>query len=146
MRPVRRVDLGVLQVARGDPGATGTGAEPARAHPVGVGEILGYGFLAGEHAHELILTPGTTLHRLLTDPADGRLIERTITAYRPDQAMITQLRATDVFCRAPGCLTPARRCDLDHEHEHSDGGPTTGACPLWWTRRKADGFSEHRRT
>ncbi|MGI8949339.1 MAG: hypothetical protein ACR2FV_15470 [Ornithinimicrobium sp.] len=97
---------------------------PRRCRPGGVAEIVGYGFLTGEHARELVLTPGSTLHRLLTDPADGRLLERTIAAYRPDQAMITQLRAADVFCRAPGCLVPARRCDLDHEREYDEGGPT----------------------
>ncbi len=97
---------------------------PRRRRSGGVAEIVGYGFLIGEHARELVATPGSTLYRLLTDPADGRLLERTIAAYRPDAAMITQVRAADVFCRAPGCLVPARRCDIDHEQEHDQGGPT----------------------
>ncbi|CAN5738306.1 hypothetical protein BH24ACT8_BH24ACT8_10870 [soil metagenome] len=28
-------------------------------------------------------------------------------------------------CRAPGCLVPARRCELDHEQPHGLGGATT---------------------
>ncbi len=43
-----------------------------------VGEALGRhpAFITPGHARELALAPGTTLSRLLVDPADGRLIER----------------------------------------------------------------------
>jgi hypothetical protein len=64
---------------------------------------------------------------LLVDPADGRLIERTITSYRPDADMRRQVRAADVTSRAPGSRRPAPWCDLDHEHTFADGGPTSEA-------------------
>ncbi|GGK75613.1 hypothetical protein GCM10011509_25390 [Ornithinimicrobium pekingense] len=73
----------------------------------------------------LAMAPGTTLVRLLTDPADGRLIERSIASYRPDADMRRQVRAADVTSRAPGSRIPAARCDLDHEHPFAAGGPTS---------------------
>lgn len=97
----------------------------ARGAESGVAEIIGHGFLTGEHARQIVCDPGTVLHRLLTDPADGRLVERGISAYRPDAAMLRQLRAADVTCRAPGCQTTAHRCEVDHETPHGDGGVTT---------------------
>lgn len=110
------VPLGVLT---GDPGA--------------VAQLGRWGYLTAEHTREVLLgagAEGTTVHRLLTDPVDGRCIERSVTTYRPDQAMIAQLRAVDGTCRAPGCTTPAASCDLDHErpYDHdlpSRGGPTS---------------------
>ncbi len=35
------------------------------------------------------------------------------------------MRARDVTCRWPGCRKPVRRCQLDHNHEAQDGGPTS---------------------
>lgn len=92
-----------------------------------VGQILGVpgGFVTPEHARVLAMQPGTTLARLLTDPADGRLIERSIASYRPDADMRRQVRAADVTSRAPGSRRPAAWCDLDHEHPFAAGGPTS---------------------
>ena len=99
---------------------------PAPAAPgAGVAEIPGHGFVNAEHAREIVLAPGTTLHRLLMDPADGRVVERSIAAYRPDADMVRQVRAADRFCRAPGCLVPAHRCELDHESPFGIGGKTS---------------------
>lgn len=81
-------------------------------------------FLAPGHARELALSPGTTLSRLLVDPADGRLVERTITTYRPDAAMRRQVIAADVMSRSPGSRAPADACEIDHEEPW---GPGTGA-------------------
>src|SRR5690606_34989092 len=98
-----------------------------------VAELGDLGYITAEHARELILhagADGTTIHRLLTDPVDGRCLERSRRAYRPDKAMLDQLRAADGTCRAPGCTVPAGRSDVDHEHpyDHDDpacGGPTS---------------------
>lgn len=97
---------------------------------VGVGEVIGpYPlFLYPGQVRELALTPGSTLHRLLTDPATGRCVERSTTAYRFDAAMKAQIVAADVFCRAPGCLTPGQWAQIDHVEEYgSDGGYTSEA-------------------
>ena len=82
----------------------------------GVGEILGRfpAFITPGHARELALTPGATMVRLLTDPADGRLVERSIGTYRPDAAMRRQVLAADVYCRAPGSRQPGAHLELDH--------------------------------
>ncbi|WP_131106185.1 HNH endonuclease signature motif containing protein [Ornithinimicrobium sufpigmenti] len=98
-----------------------------------VGHILGAhgrpgAFITPGQVRELALTPGTTLHRLLTDPADGRLIERTIKAYRPDAEMRRQVIAADVLARVPWSTHPASVCELDHVVPwtgEEGGGPTT---------------------
>lgn len=96
----------------------------------GVAEIPGHGFLTPGHAWEVMAAPWTVIHRLLTDPADGRLVERSTAAYRPDRSMVDQVRATDLFCRAPGCFTPAVRCELDHETPYGTPGGVTSEMNL----------------
>lgn len=74
-----------------------------------------------------------TARRLLADaPAWDRLITHPITGsvlavdrYRPSPALQRFVRARDVHCRFPGCRQPARRCELDHTHDHARGGPTS---------------------
>ncbi|RIK14463.1 MAG: hypothetical protein DCC50_11110 [Acidobacteria bacterium] len=91
-------------------------------------EVLGATpfFITDGQARELALLPGTTLHRLVTDPRDGRLVERTITTYRPDADMRRQVIAADVYSRAPGPRTTAPGGELDHVTPHGwAGGPTT---------------------
>lgn len=95
------------------------------ADSVGVGLIPGHGYLSAEEIRDLAASAGGVLHRLVTDPLDGRLIERTSTAYRPDAAMRAQVDAADRFCRAPGCRVPASKCEFDHETPHAEGGPTS---------------------
>ncbi|MFB9733338.1 hypothetical protein ACFFN0_14920, partial [Ornithinimicrobium kibberense] len=64
-------------------------------------------FLHAPDVADLITTPGTTLHRLVIDPLDGRCVERSTTAYQPDAHMRAQAHAADGTCRAPGCTRPA---------------------------------------
>lgn len=51
------------------------------------------------------------------------LVVRTA-AYRPSEAMKRHLRARDRICRFPTCRQPARRCQIDHNHDFAKGGPT----------------------
>ena len=82
-------------------------------------------FLTPDAVRELALSPGTTLFRLLTDPADGRCVERSLKSYAPDAAMRAQVHAADVTCRAPGCVQHAPYTQLDHVVPHGqDGGDT----------------------
>lgn len=115
---------------RQDAAASGS---PSRAAPPvtvgGVAEILGRlgTFITPGHGRELVLRPGTTLVRLLMDPADGRLRERTIAAYRPDADMRRQIIAADLYSRAPAGRQPASSCELDHVIPWTGapgGGPT----------------------
>ncbi|GAA5152923.1 hypothetical protein GCM10025768_21770 [Microbacterium pseudoresistens] len=45
--------------------------------------------------------------------------------YSPNAAMKRHLRARDQHCRFPGCRMPAARCEIDHNHDHAKGGPTS---------------------
>lgn len=74
--------------------------------------------------------PGTTLSRLLVDPADGQLVERTITRYRPDADMRRQVIAADVHSRAPGSRVPAGAGELDHVIPFGAPGGVTGELNL----------------
>ena len=88
-----------------------------------VGEALGamaY-FLSADGIRDLALQPGTTLSRLLVDPADGRCVERSIESYAPDALMRAQIHAADVSCRAPGCVQHATYSQLDHVLEWPQG-------------------------
>ena len=69
--------------------------------------------LAGRHS-------GWT--RLFLDP-DG-LVRETDT-YTPTEGMKRFLRARDQHCRFPGCRMPVHRCQIDHNHDHAKGGPTS---------------------
>lgn len=108
--------------ASSDASATG-----GRTVQGGVGAVIGRHptFLRPDEVRLLALMPGSTLYRLLTDPASGRCVERSIKAYPFDAAMRAQIIASDVFCRAPGCLKPARLAQMDHVQEHGTPGGHT---------------------
>lgn len=60
--------------------------------------------------------------RVLCDPVTGTVLE--VDRYSPTAAQRRYLAARDQHCRAPGCRAPLTRCQLDHNHEARDGGPT----------------------
>lgn len=101
-------------------------APEGRLRVAWVGRVLGRhpGFVAPGLVRALAHSPGSTLVRLLVDPADGRCLERSTGAYGFDAAMRAQLAAADVTCRAPGCEHPAGGCQVDHVVEHATGGAT----------------------
>ncbi|WP_256839013.1 HNH endonuclease signature motif containing protein, partial [Ornithinimicrobium faecis] len=94
---------------------------------VGVTEVIGKHsvFLTPDEVRTLALTPGSTMYRLLTDPATGVLVERSIKAYPFDAGMRAHIIAADVFCRMPGCLKPASMAQIDHVQEHGTPGGHT---------------------
>lgn len=108
-----------------DPGHPRRTQQPAGE--IGIAEVVGTRsiFLTPDEARTLALTPGSTLYRLLTDPATGTLIERSTTAYRFDGPMRAHIIAADVFCRAPGCLRPATMAQIDHVQEYGTPGGHT---------------------
>ncbi len=112
-----------------DTGPPGRRAADARG---GVAEVLGPNpfFISDGHARELALMPGTTLHRLVVDPRDGRLVERTIKAYRPDTDMRRQVVAADVYSRAPGSRLGSHAGELDHVTPYGWAGGPTGELNL----------------
>lgn len=60
--------------------------------------------------------------RVLCDPVTGTVLE--VDRYSPTTSQRRFLAARDRHCRAPGCRAPIGRCQLDHNHEAHDGGPT----------------------
>lgn len=57
--------------------------------------------------------PGSTWHRMLTDPA-GRMVDLSTTSYQPTKAIWTSVVAEHGSCYRPGCDTPATEAELDH--------------------------------
>ncbi|QEW02139.1 HNH endonuclease signature motif containing protein [Microbacterium lushaniae] len=60
--------------------------------------------------------------RVMCDPITGTVLE--VDRYTPRADQQRFLRARDQHCRGFGCRQPAHRCQLDHNHEHHEGGPT----------------------
>lgn len=84
-------------------------------------DLYGCGPVDADLARELAgLAPGWD--RLYLEAYSG-LVTAT-DRYRPTAEMRRHLRARDGRCRFPGCGAAAWRCDLDHNQEHSRGGPT----------------------
>ncbi|MDQ4215840.1 HNH endonuclease signature motif containing protein [Microbacterium sp. ASV81] len=69
----------------------------------------------------LFAASATAWERLFID--ETGMLTRT-SAYQPTEGMRRFLRARDRTCRFPGCRQPARRCQIDHNHDHARGGPT----------------------
>lgn len=61
--------------------------------------------------------------RVMYDPVTAVVV--TVDRYQPSPAQRRLLEARDRHCRFPGCRMPARRCQVDHNHEHHEGGPTS---------------------
>ena len=61
--------------------------------------------------------------RLLYHPVTA--VVTAVDRYRPTPAQLRFIQARDRHCRFPGCRQPARRCQVDHNHERRDGGPTS---------------------
>jgi hypothetical protein len=57
----------------------------------------------------------------VTDDA-GRVIWNGPIRRRPTAGDAAYVKARDRRCRFPGCRRRARRCQIDHTHEHRDGG------------------------
>ena len=75
-------------------------------------ELAGYGPLPADVARQV--AQDATWRRLLTDPLDGTLVERSTRAYRPGRVLGGHVSARDQTCTFPGCVRPAASCELDH--------------------------------
>ncbi|QEW04252.1 DUF222 domain-containing protein [Microbacterium lushaniae] len=87
---------------------------------------------AGASLHgQVPIDPDTARHlagtapgwdRILCHPITGTVLE--VDRYTPGTDQRRYLQARDQHCRGFGCRQPAHRCQIDHNHEHHDGGPT----------------------
>ncbi|USQ77311.1 HNH endonuclease signature motif containing protein [Ornithinimicrobium cryptoxanthini] len=93
----------------------------------GIGEVAGRQsvFLSPQEVARLALTPGSVMHRLVTDPLSGRCLERSTKSYPFTAAMKAQIAFADRMCRAPGCTVPAAASQFDHVTEHGTAGGHT---------------------
>ncbi|MBS1905687.1 MAG: DUF222 domain-containing protein [Actinobacteria bacterium] len=85
-----------------------------------IAELDGHGPLHPDIARELA-RHATGWNRLFLD---GTGMITKVDRYTPTSGMKRFLRARDQHCRFPGCITPAARCQIDHNHDYALGGPT----------------------
>lgn len=86
----------------------------------GVAELVGYGPIS-DTAAVAIAAEAEAWERIIAG-VDGEVL--AVDRYRPTPQMRRRLAARDLHCRAPGCRTPAARCDIDHTRDAAHGGPT----------------------
>ncbi|MDR6117748.1 hypothetical protein QE370_000932 [Aeromicrobium sp. SORGH_AS981] len=84
----------------------------------------------------------TFFHRLLVDPITRDVLAHEYVGRFAPDVLATAISFRDGVCQAPGCLRPARDCDLDHREPHPRG-PTQGS-NLWALHRRHHAMKSHR--
>jgi len=104
------------------------GGQGSRSAPSALGDepghLAGYGPITAATARDLaggVLGGDTAWRRILTDPADGSVLDVGRRSYRPPKPLADQIRVRDKVCRFPGCRQPAHRCDIDHTIPYPEG-------------------------
>lgn len=92
----------------------GLRAEPATLH--------GYGPIDADTARTL--AADATWRRIITDPADGTVVDVGRRSYRPPTELAERVVLRDQTCAFPGCPHPAETADLDHTVDWQHGGHT----------------------
>lgn len=87
------------------------------------GHLDGFGPITADTARHI--TADATLRRLLTDPADGRLLHYGRTTYTPPTDLAAHVITRDRTCRFPTCHHPATDADIDHQIPYAHGGTTS---------------------
>ncbi len=84
----------------------------------------------------------TFFHRLLVDPITRDVLAHEYVGRFAPDVLATAISFRDGVCQAPGCMRPARDCDLDHQVPHPRG-PTRGS-NLWALHRRHHAMKSHR--
>jgi hypothetical protein len=87
------------------------------------GMLAGHGPLHAAVVREI--ARNSRWRRVLTDPADGTLLEVGAKTYAPCAALRRHIQVRDVTCVAPVCGRPAHQAHLDHTTPFQQRGPTT---------------------
>ncbi|CAN5640974.1 HNH endonuclease signature motif containing protein [soil metagenome] len=106
------------------------------------GYLDGYGAITAHLARELAFNPNATWRRLVTDPADGQVLEFGRRPYRPPLPLADLVIARDSVCCFPGCSQPGRTCDIDHIAAWNSGGRTQPSNMAALCRRHHNGKTE----
>lgn len=77
------------------------------------GVLSGGSVIPAGLARMIAAEPGSTWHRMLTDPV-GHLVEHSTRAYRPTGPIWRRVVAEHSTCFRPGCDAPSTQGDLDH--------------------------------
>ncbi|MEI6404910.1 MAG: DUF222 domain-containing protein [Actinomycetes bacterium] len=88
-----------------------------------IGEIASTGLMLEGSAITQLLEDAR-FRRIIVEPETGRLLDFGRETYRPPTHLRNAVKARDLTCRAPGCVRPARYCDLDHVEPWESGGQT----------------------
>ncbi len=113
-------DTASIPDAGGTTRAAGSGGSGGSIETEPVAELIGYGPIDRETARRI--AGETPVWERLAVSAAGDVL--AVDRYRPSLQMQRLLRARDLHCRAPGCRTPAIRCDIDHTVAAAESGPT----------------------
>ena len=113
----------------------------------GPGVLAGDVVLPAELVRALAAEPGSTWHRLLTDPL-GEMVDLSTRGYRPTLPILRTVTARDRTCAWPGCCRPSTRAELDHRVAHP-AGPTAASnldplCVRHHKAKHADGVTVRR--
>ncbi|WP_431797621.1 DUF222 domain-containing protein [Microbacterium kunmingense] len=85
-------------------------------------DLAGVGPIDAGTARLLAGNSYDTWERLLVHPITG--LTMAVDTYQRTTAMDRFLKARDKHCRWPGCRMPARKCEVDHNHDAALGGKT----------------------
>jgi len=88
--------------------------------------------IPAEIAREISQSTGS-LRRIVTDPADGHLIDHGDRIYLPED-LRRHVAARDSHCQAPGCGQPADRCELEHIIAFPQGSSSTTNTDMYCKR------------
>jgi hypothetical protein len=87
------------------------------------GDLAGFGPVVADIARQTTLAARSWTFTV-TDPDSEEVLATGVTRRRPTAAQARRVMAQQPICTFPGCLMPARSCDLDHRVLYSEGGPT----------------------
>ncbi|EFQ82915.1 HNH endonuclease domain protein [Aeromicrobium marinum DSM 15272] len=85
---------------------------------------------------------GAFWHRMVLHPVTGDVLAHEYDGRYAPEILAKALRFRDGVCQAPGCLTPADRCDLDHRRPWPEGN--TSGENMWALCRRHHSMKGHR--
>ncbi len=88
------------------------------------GELAGYGPVIADIARQVTDEQTDSEWRYTITNDEGQVIPTEPPGDDPPPTQKRQVEAENPTCVFPGCRNPAAECDIDHNQEWSEGGPT----------------------